>query len=173
MGVNAKRCPQERQTHGLVVRVYGAWKITHALIYESRNHNAKDRRKDDGREQGNRPLRTSCIERYADIIKRGQWELNGETIKFDTSGTLLDGQHRLSAVILAGMPIKSYVIRDLPRKVFDTLDTGKGRTGADVLSLRGEKQNPRWPAPFACCWFTRNMVDFSATRKPHLLQREI
>jgi hypothetical protein len=87
----------------------------------------------------NRPLRTSLIERYADIIKRGQWELNGETIKFDTSGTLLDGQHRLSAVILAGMPIKSYVIRDLPRKVFDTLDTGKGRTGADVLSLRGEK----------------------------------
>ena len=89
--------------------------------------------------KSNRPLRRALVGRYAEVIRRGQWELNGESIKFDEDGVLLDGQHRLAAIVEANKPIKSYVVRDLPRKVFDTLDNGVKRTGADVFSLRGEK----------------------------------
>jgi hypothetical protein len=88
---------------------------------------------------GNRPLRRALVGRYAEVIRRGQWELNGESIKFDEDGKLLDGQHRLAAIVEANKAVKSYIVRDLPRKVFDTLDNGEKRTGADVFSLRGEK----------------------------------
>ena len=57
--------------------------------------------------KNNRPLRRSLVGRYAGAIRRGQWELNGESIKFDEDGVLFDGQHRLAAVVEANKPIKS------------------------------------------------------------------
>lgn len=85
----------------------------------------------------NRLCSRSTVRRYAAAIKRGEWELNGEAIKFDPSGKLIDGQHRLNAVILAESPIKSLVIRGLNGKAFETFDTGKNRSISDLLSLYG------------------------------------
>jgi hypothetical protein len=73
------------------------------------------------------------------VLQRGEWELNGEAIKFDVNGELIDGQHRLLAIAETGIPIKSLVCFDVTEKAFETLDKGKIRTDADVLSTRGEK----------------------------------
>lgn len=89
--------------------------------------------------ESNRPLKQGVVSRYAEAITNGQWEVNGEAIKFDEEGRLLDGQHRLHAVLKCGKAIESYVIRGLAGAVFDTLDTGKARSGADTLALSGEK----------------------------------
>jgi hypothetical protein len=86
----------------------------------------------------NRPVREGTIRKYVEAMKAGQWELNGETIKFSTEGVLLDGQHRLRAVVQSGVTIQSYVIHNLSGKVFDTIDTGANRSIGDLLALQGE-----------------------------------
>lgn len=87
----------------------------------------------------NRPVKDMVVRRYAEAIKADQWEVNGGTIKFASNGDLLDGQHRLRAVIQSGIAIQSYIIRDLPHKVFDIIDTGANRSISDVLALEGEE----------------------------------
>lgn len=87
----------------------------------------------------NRPIRGNTVKAYASEIKRGAWVVNGEAIKFDTDGKLIDGQHRLNAVIMAGISIDSLVVRGINHQAFDTLDVGAKRSAKDVLSLSGHK----------------------------------
>lgn len=85
----------------------------------------------------NRNLRSSRVTQLAEAMERGEWELNGETIKVAEDGTLLDGQHRLQAVVESGVGIDTLVIRDLPMRVQDTVDTGRRRRLADILMIEG------------------------------------
>lgn len=85
----------------------------------------------------NRPLSNARVAMYVAAMKAGEWTLNGEAIKFDVTGRLLDGQHRLTAIIRANVAIQTVVIRGLPAKSASTIDTGKNRTAADVLALGG------------------------------------
>jgi len=87
--------------------------------------------------KGNRPLTRATARNYAEEIRLGQWLFNGEAIKFDSNGVLVDGQHRLLAVTLADRSIDTLVIRGLDPEAFKTLDTGRQRSMGDVLALRG------------------------------------
>jgi phage tail tape-measure protein len=89
----------------------------------------------------NRKLSQATVEVYANAIRQGDWKLNGDSIKFGTSGNLLDGQHRLGAVIKAKRSIQSIVITGVDDTAMPTLDVGKKRGASDYLSLRGVK-NP-------------------------------
>lgn len=70
-------------------------------------------------------------------MERGEWELNGETIKVAEDGTLIDGQHRLQAVVESGVSIETVIVWDLPLAAQDTIDTGRRRRLADVLAIEG------------------------------------
>lgn len=85
----------------------------------------------------NRTLRDTRVERYAQDMKAGKWLLNGETIKITEDGQLLDGQHRLWAVIEANTPVDMLVVRGLDERVLHTIDTGAARTFADVAKIGG------------------------------------
>jgi len=85
----------------------------------------------------NRNVRLNRVAQLAEAMERGEWELNGETIKIATDGTLLDGQHRLQAVVDSGVTIHSLVLRDLSHAAQDTVDTGRRRRLADVLAIEG------------------------------------
>jgi len=90
----------------------------------------------------NRPLMQKGImrgvEAYASAMKENKWDcLNGETIKFDVNGTLIDGWHRLNAVVLAGVPVSFLVVRGLPTKCFETIDIGLTRKLSDMLYSSG------------------------------------
>jgi hypothetical protein len=71
-------------------------------------------------------------------MRAGRWVLNGEAIKFDANGDLLDGQHRLHAVINTGITIRTLVIIGVQTAAFATMDTGRSRSLADVLSISGQ-----------------------------------
>src|SRR5258706_8303068 len=68
----------------------------------------------------NRRLRQSSVDTYASIMKRKQWELNGETIIISDTGDILNGQHRLWACFESGTPFETYVIIGMTKEVFDT-----------------------------------------------------
>lgn len=85
----------------------------------------------------NRGLRPGRVERYARDMKRGRWPWNGVPITFDRDGVLIEGQHRLHAVIESGVTIRFTVIRGMPPEIQESYDLGIARTGGDALSLRG------------------------------------
>lgn len=85
----------------------------------------------------NRKQNERYIEFYARIMKEGKWLLNGESIVFDNKGNLLDGQHRLMAVIKADVTIQSIVVRNVDNEAFKTIDQGKARSASDTFSIKG------------------------------------
>lgn len=96
----------------------------------------------------NRVASNAHVAALAGAILRGEWKLDGSAIRFSESGVLLDGQHRLLALIEANKiakengerkkyTIETLVIEGLPDEVQDTIDRGKGRNLKDALSLRG------------------------------------
>ena len=86
----------------------------------------------------NRGLKPIAIKRFAEDMTTGDWQWNGEPIRFAADGTLLDGQNRLHAIVDSGVTIPLLVIRGLPRETQDVTDTGTPRKLHDVLKLRGE-----------------------------------
>lgn len=86
----------------------------------------------------NRPLRQSHAERIAKAIELGDYKQNGDTLKFNKNGDLIDGQHRLNAVIISGRSIESYVVRDLDHDAFKYLGDVVPRGTADVFAGMGE-----------------------------------
>jgi hypothetical protein len=89
----------------------------------------------------NRNLRAERVIQLADAMRRGEWEINGETIKVAADGALLDGQHRLHAVVASGVAIDTLVIRGLPAETQDTIDTGRRRRLADLLRIEGHSDS--------------------------------
>lgn len=87
----------------------------------------------------NRDLRDTHVAYLANEIVTGQWQQNGETIKFAPDGTLLDGQHRLWAVIESKTAVTSLVAYNVPPESFATIDVGLKRTAGDTLKVSGEK----------------------------------
>jgi len=89
----------------------------------------------------NRRLREHTVKLYATQMQRGLWVPNGESVKFDTNGRLIDGQHRLSAIFQSGISQVICTVRNLPPddSTFATIDAGLRRTTGSVLAMDGVK----------------------------------
>ena len=51
----------------------------------------------------NRSLSKATVDRYAEDMRKDNWQQNGEAIKIDWDGNLIDGQHRLAACVKSGV----------------------------------------------------------------------
>lgn len=91
--------------------------------------------------KGNRPVRLSVVAQYRADMKAGRWHMNGETIKIDKEGTILDGQHRLLACVQSDVSFVSYIVRGLEPEVYLTIDIGSKRTCSDALAREGVKHS--------------------------------
>lgn len=85
----------------------------------------------------NRPISKGRVRSLAGDMTNGRWRSNGETLKFDRTGRLIDGQHRLSAVIAAERTVEFDVAFDVPEDAVQTIDQGRSRGAADVLHMHG------------------------------------
>lgn len=84
----------------------------------------------------NRPMSRAHVERLSGAMQRGEWDLNGTTIKVAASGRLLDGQHRLAACVESGRSFRTLVVYGLPESSFATIDqTSRSRKISDVLAI--------------------------------------
>lgn len=84
---------------------------------------------------GNRPAYPSHVAKLEQQIKDGRWRMTGDPIRFSTSGKLIDGQHRLQAILNSGISVQCVVMHDLNDDIFDVLDSGKVRSKTDVLFI--------------------------------------
>lgn len=83
----------------------------------------------------NRVLRRTLVRQLEAAIRRGEWKMTHQPIALDREGVLLDGQHRLHAILLSGVACRSLVAFDAERETFDCIDIGAKRSLGDVLSL--------------------------------------
>lgn len=82
-----------------------------------------------------RTVTQSVVNMIAASITKGQWKINGATIRFAKDGRLLDGQHRLLAIIKSGIAVASFVIFGLEAESDITIDMdGQLRKLSDHLS---------------------------------------
>lgn len=91
----------------------------------------------------NRKRKEKTVVAYAREMLAGNWQLNGETLIFNQDGMLIQGHHRMNAVLLAAktkpeIEVPMLVIRGVDVAAFDTLDQGSKRSISDVLYIRGE-----------------------------------
>lgn len=93
--------------------------------------------------KGNRKLNEAHARRLADQISAGQYLLTHQGIAFDRDGRLVDGQHRLRAIVLAGQPVQMLVTRGLQARAFLAVDSGAIRTAGHTLGIAGHKNASR------------------------------
>jgi len=84
---------------------------------------------------GNRPQKKRYWTEYARRMSEGQWRLSPQPIVITRDGTLLDGQHRMLAIVLTGKSFKFNVAVVQDTSSYEVLDQGLGRTNADILNL--------------------------------------
>lgn len=82
----------------------------------------------------NRKLRKFRVEQYADAIKRGMWDIQNDAITISKTGKLLNGQHRLTAIVEANTPVKCLVLRGVEDSTFASIDSGLSRNINDALA---------------------------------------
>ncbi|MDO9141467.1 MAG: hypothetical protein Q7U38_14205 [Methylobacter sp.] len=83
----------------------------------------------------NRPLVKANLNKLIDEINKGLYKFNGDSIKVSKSNVILDGQHRLMAIVHTGIAIKTVVITGLDDDVFDTIDQGTARTLGALIGM--------------------------------------
>ncbi len=87
----------------------------------------------------NRTMRKFHMLQMAEDMASGAWQLNGDAIRVNCDGSLIDGQHRLAACVKSGVPFQTVVISGLPNEVRATIDGGAKRSHGDRLQMAGVK----------------------------------
>jgi hypothetical protein len=100
----------------------------------------------------NRNVSKLFVDKYSREMASGNWELNGKALIFNRDGHLIDGQHRLLAIIASGTTIMSLVVQCATNAGY--VDERPRSAGAEA-KIRGAK---RGNAMMACCrWMWRYM----------------
>lgn len=87
----------------------------------------------------NRKLKKSRVSRYWGAMKRDEW-IVAQPIMLNCDGSLIDGQHRLQAVILHGKPVDFLMIKGYEREnTFGKIDDVGPRKLNDWLHIHGEE----------------------------------
>lgn len=80
-----------------------------------------------GHNDVNRVLREHRAAFIAKSIIDKKWITTHQAIAFSSSGRLLDGQHRLRAIVMADQPVNIWVARNVPEEAFSVMDSGLTR----------------------------------------------
>lgn len=88
-----------------------------------------------------RKLKQRNLDKLVHKLRKGQWRFNGDTITIGPDGEIVNGRHRLSAVVATEIPIQTLVVEGVPepRLAFDVTDDMAIRSIADILQLHDFK----------------------------------
>lgn len=114
----------------------------------------------------NRNLSERTVKAYARDMAEGRWEQTGDAIRFADTGRLLDGQHRLWAVIESGAPLTVPIITGLPESSQDHMDIGRRRTAGDQLKLSGYSHYNAVASAARILWMWNHNALFSNVPSP-------
>lgn len=100
---------------------------------------------------GQRSVSEAVVKRYASSMRAGTWDLVPHGLVFDAEGHLVDGQHRLLAVVESGTE-QMFTISTLPPGASTRgIDRGKSRTQGHVMEMTGLACRGEGRVLAACC----------------------
>ena len=102
----------------------------------------------------NRTISKRRVDKLAHAIVEGQWQVTHQGIAIGPDGGVIDGQHRLRAVVVADQAVKMLVVRETEPETFKVVDTGTARTTADSLKIAG------FPSPNNVSAITRGVIAY-------------
>jgi hypothetical protein len=107
----------------------------------------KERVPEAGVKGTNRKHGDRTVQEYAEAMLRGEWELTHQGIAFNEKDEMVDGGHRLRAVILAdqtkpGIKVPFMVASGLSASAMAAMDIGRRRVPSDFLRMAGEVNTP-------------------------------
>lgn len=82
-----------------------------------------------------RKLTPSSVRQYRQLILDGEFLYNHEPIIQDWDGNIINGRHRLTACVQAGIPIVVDMVKGANPAIMSSLDDGKVRSKADIVSM--------------------------------------
>jgi len=100
--------------------------------------------------ENNRSLRKADVEYLKECILAGQWHVTHQGLAFWDDGELADGQHRLHAIMEAGVGVWVNVTRGMQRAAEEAIDRGIPRSNKDHLHFAGIKSDTRRVAACVC-----------------------
>jgi hypothetical protein len=105
----------------------------------------------------NRSLTKTTVARYTALMKGGMWKLSTDAIGFDVEGSMVNGQHRLTAVIASDTDQPFVVLRGLPVENATVFDMGKRRMMHERLTVAGHQLSAH-----ACAIIRNAMGDYNS-----------
>jgi hypothetical protein len=101
----------------------------------------------------NRHVTQGHVATLAKSMRNGEWdETLGDPIRFDSNGHLMDGQHRMWALVEYDSPLLFAVRTGLAPEAMLAFDQGRRRALPDALSMRGEQYYGPLAAALRILW---------------------
>lgn len=85
----------------------------------------------------NRPIKDKTVKKYTADMLNDRWEFTGDVINWTVEGKMINGQHRLLAIIASGKAQVFHVQCGLKADAFNKMDIGKLRSAGDTLAMQG------------------------------------
>lgn len=102
--------------------------------------------------EGQRTISKLAVHRYAGDMTTEDWLFNGAPILMSNEHKLLDGQHRLSAIVESKEPQLLLVVHGLSASTMMTIDANRTRSFGDVLRIQGVPHHATVAALTAKVW---------------------
>jgi hypothetical protein len=83
----------------------------------------------------NRTISKNAVAAMVRDMQQGKWRLNGDAIRIGVDGELKDGQHRLTACVIADVTFQTVLITGVDREDQLTIDRGRPRNIGDTLTM--------------------------------------
>lgn len=87
----------------------------------------------------NRKSNEKQIKKLAALHATEHWVQTGDPIRLTHDGIVVDGQHRLLAIVKSGVPQFYFIMRGVQLIAQEVIDTGSRRTLSAMLNTRKEK----------------------------------
>lgn len=84
-----------------------------------------------------RSVKQGRVLRYAREMTAGRWRLTHQAVAFNAEGQMIDGQHRMLAVIRSGVGVPIAVAWSAPGDSIDCVDLTQERSAADIFRIQG------------------------------------
>jgi hypothetical protein len=120
----------------------------------------------------NRPMQAENVMFFVDQIEKGQFAFNGQPVIISKNNLLMDGQHRLAAIVKSKKSQKLLIVYGIEEDVMHTIDTGKKRSAADVLKINGVSNAGGIAAVITAYQRTKEYKTYGSSNKRLMLTRK-
>lgn len=83
----------------------------------------------------NRPVSDKRVRHYSRLMKDGKWYLTHQGIAISENDVIIDGQHRLLAIIMANTSVDVNITYGLDDETFKYVDVGYTRTLSNIFAI--------------------------------------